>query len=102
MVEQVFGVADWMPDVVKDHCDEDGTRLKFPLEIGLTSVYDFTDMRSTIQDDGTITITLQLIDTPNFPGEKQYGEYIFTFISMQDENQNFLRLTGFTQTTGTE
>lgn len=102
MVEQVFGVADWMPDVVKDHCDEDGTRLKLPLEIGLTSIYDFTDMRSTIQEDGTITVTLQLIDTPNFPGEKQYGEYVFTFNPMQDENRNFLRLTGFTQTTGTE
>ena len=95
MVEQIFGVAEWMPDVVQEHCDENGTRLELPLETGLPGIYGFEDMHAAVQPDGDVTVTLQLIDTLSFPGDGQYGTYVFSFVPMQDGEEEFLRLTGF-------
>lgn len=102
MVEQIFGVAEWMPDVVKKHCDEKGIRLELPLETDLPGRYEFEDMQAAAQPDGTIVVTLQLIDTPYFPGDGQYGTYVFSFVPIQDGEDEFLRLTGFVQAASPE
>ena len=96
MVEEIFGVSQWTPDFVWEECE--GQKLAMPTEMGLNSAYGYEDLKTEALSQDTAAVSMQLVDSPSFPGGQNYGEYQFVFSLCRDEDDFFLRLKEFHQT----
>ena len=102
MVEELFGVSQWMPDFVRENCNESLGRLMMPTEIGLSSVYGYENIQTEVLSEDTVAVSMSLVDSPAFPGGQNYGEYTFQFSLEPKEGGFFLRLKEFRQTAALE
>lgn len=92
-MEQLFNFSDWASTPLESYyCDETG-QTEMPMELCRYENYGYEEMESVTNPDGSISVFLQLIDDPSFPGVDWYGKYRFDFQVCGEEEDTFLRLS---------
>ncbi len=92
MALQLFGRENWLPEIAQPCFRKDAARFEIPAETGAYTVYSCTEIESSIEPDGHITVTFQLIDAPSYPGLERYGKHCFNFAACQGEDGPYLQL----------
>ncbi len=90
MVSDVFGQSDWFFE--DSSYDAQQNAYCMAIGFGLHSVYSYEDLNLAWNaEEQTVTADFSLIDTPAFPGEKNYGTYRITYRAVTEEDRTFLR-----------
>lgn len=90
---QLFNFTDWAGTALKAYYHDETGRAEMPMALCRYENYGYEEMESVSNPDGSISVFLQLIDDPSFPGVDWYGKYRFDFQVCGEEEDTFLRLS---------
>lgn len=92
VMAQLFDYSDWDSTLLKSYYRAETDQAEMPFEFCCYTNFGYEEMESVTNPDGSISVFLQLIDDPSFPGVDWYGKYRFDFLVCHDGEDTFLRL----------